>query len=72
MAILRSVRAVFRKTSKRRSVVFERAAKFNTRVQKEAESVDDFITDVYRLYTWLKIGKNKVELLFLVTSNKGN
>ena len=33
---------------KRRSVVFERA-KFNTRVQKEAESVDDFITDVFRL-----------------------
>ena len=33
---------------KRRNVVFERA-KFNTRVQKEAESVDDFITDVYRL-----------------------
>ena len=49
MAILRIVRAVFRQSRQRRSVVFERAAKFNTRVQKEAESVNDFITDVYRL-----------------------
>ena len=30
------------------------------------------IVNTLPLYTWLKIGQNKVELLVLVTSNKGN
>ena len=33
---------------KRRNVIYERA-RFNQRAQAEGESVDDFITDLYRL-----------------------
>ena len=46
----------------KRNVIFERA-KFNSRIQREGESVDSFITDLYGLARYCNFGAWKDELI---------
>ena len=46
----------------RRNTIFERA-KFNRRSQKEGESVEQYITDLYELAKFCEFGELKEEML---------
>lgn len=46
----------------KRNVIFERA-KFNSRVQEQSETVDSFITDLYKLAQYCEFQLLKDELI---------